>query len=416
MKLDKYSMGIGDRFEHQGKAQLRAIQKFQENGVNVAPVWNKSHREHEIIGTEPPSVEKEAKAAVEALGWDRNYYVDADHIGLDNVDLFIDSSNYFTLDVADMIGEKADQSKIDDFVAKYKKYTDKADLPKALRNESISETDIQEIAKKYLHAIEAAGKIYQHIKAEKGEGNFITEVSMDETENPQTPVEMFFILAAIAEEGIPAQTIAPKFSGEFYKGIDYVGDISAFRKEFKADLEVISYCVETFELPENLKISIHSGSDKFSIYKPIQELLQEKDAGLHIKTAGTTWLEEIHGLILSGDEGLDFAKNIYKQALDRIDELSTPYADVINIDKSELPSKSEIGTVSADEFANMLVNDLDNPKYNIHLRQLLHLSYKLPAENLDNYYELLEKYEETVAKEVTNNIYRHISQIFPGNN
>lgn len=413
MKLDKYSMGIGDRFGHQGKAQLRAIQKFQNEGVHVAPVWNKSHREHEIIGTEPASVKKEAEAAVKALDWKGNYYIDADHIGLDNVDLFLDSSNYFTLDVADMIGTEAEQSEIDSFVNKYKQYANKNDLPDELKSHNISDQDIEEIAGKYLQAVKEAGKIYRHIKSEKGDGNFVTEVSMDETENPQTPVEMFFILAAIAEEGIPAQTIAPKFSGEFYKGIDYVGDVSAFRKEFKADLEVIEYAVAEFDLPENLKISIHSGSDKFSIYKPIKELLQETGAGLHIKTAGTTWLEELHGLILSGKEGLNYARNIYKQALKRIDELSTPYADVINIDNKQLPSAAEIEAASAQEFSDMLVNDVNNPNYNIHLRQLLHLSYKLPAENLSHYYSLLENNEDIVADQVTKNIYRHISQIFP---
>lgn len=413
MQLDKYSMGIGDRFEHQGKAQLQALQKFQNKGVNVAPVWNKSHREHEIIGTHPDSVKNEAEAAVAALDWRNKYYIDADHIGLNNVDLFLDSSNYFTLDVADLIGNRAQQAEIDSFVNKYIKYANKRDLPDELKNHQIARPGIEKIAGKYLQAIKEAGQIYQHIKAEKGEDNFVTEISMDETENPQTPVEMFFILAAIAEEGVPAQTIAPKFSGEFYKGIDYVGDVAAFRREFKVDLEVIAYAVAEFDLPANLKISIHSGSDKFSIYKPIKELLQKTGAGLHIKTAGTTWLEELHGLILSGKESLDYVKGIYKQALERIDELSEPYTDVINIDNDELPTRQDIESASAKEFADMLVNDTENSRYNVNLRQLLHLSYKLPAENLSNYYRLLEKNEEIIAGEVRKNIYRHITQIFP---
>ena len=413
MQLDKYSMGIGDRFEHQGKAQLQALQKFQNKGVNVAPVWNKSHREHEIIGTHPDSVKNEAEAAVATLDWRNKYYIDADHIGLNNVDLFLDSSNYFTLDVADLIGNRAQQAEIDSFVNKYIKYANKRDLPDELKNHQIARPGIEKIAGKYLQAIKEAGQIYQHIKAEKGEDNFVTEISMDETENPQTPVEMFFILAAIAEEGVPAQTIAPKFSGEFYKGIDYVGDVAAFRREFKVDLEVIAYAVAEFDLPANLKISIHSGSDKFSIYKPIKELLQKTGAGLHIKTAGTTWLEELHGLILSGKESLDYVKGIYKQALERIDELSEPYTDVINIDNDELPTRQDIESASAKEFADMLVNDTENSRYNVNLRQLLHLSYKLPAENLSNYYRLLEKNEEIIAGEVRKNIYRHITQIFP---
>lgn len=413
MKIAKYSMGVGDRFEHQGAAQLQAIKKFRKEGVDVAPVWNKSHREHEIIGTKPASVQKEAQAAVEELGWEDNYYIDADHIGLDNVDLFMDSSNFFTLDVADNIGEKADQKTINSFVNKYKKYIDNPSIPEELKQHDITVEEIEKIAGKYLQAVKEAGKIYRHIESKKGKDNFITEVSMDETENPQTPVEMCFILAAIADEGIPIQTIAPKFSGEFYKGIDYVGDVSAFAEEFKADLAVIKYAVEEFGLPDNLKMSIHSGSDKFSIYKPIQETLKENQAGLHIKTAGTTWLEELHGLILAGDDGLDYVKNIYKQALDRIDELSEPYKDVINIDRDNLPTKAETDEFTEQDLAAMLVHNTDNENYNIDLRQLFHLSYKLPAEDLDHYYELLEKYEDVISEQVTKNIYRHISNIFP---
>jgi tagaturonate epimerase len=106
--LEKYSMGIGDRFGRQGKAQLSALQQGWDNGMQVVPVWNKSHREHSIIHTAPGDVRTEADAAVKALAWDRPYHVDADHIGLSNVDLFIDASDFFTLDVADFTGEAAE--------------------------------------------------------------------------------------------------------------------------------------------------------------------------------------------------------------------------------------------------------------------------------------------------------------------
>jgi len=413
MELEKYSIGVGDRFEHQGEAQLQALKKFKDQHIEVVPVWNKSHREHEIIGTKPASVRKEAESAVENLKWQGSYYIDADHIGLDNVDLFMDSSNYFTLDVADMIGEEAEHEEIEGFVDKYKKYATKKELPDELEKMTINEDKIRNIARKYLRAVKEAGQIYRHIESKKGKGDFITEVSMDETENPQTPLEMFFILAAIAEENIPAQTIAPKFSGEFYKGIDYVGDVEAFAREIKADLEVIEYAVNEFGLPDNLKISIHSGSDKFSIYGPIRKMLDETGAGLHIKTAGTTWLEELHGLILAGEEGLEFVKKIYKEALERIDELSAPYKDVINIERSNLPSGNEIDDFSQQKLAGMLVHNTENKLYNVDLRQLLHLSYKLPAENLSNYYSLLEKHEEVIAEQVTKNIYRHLRKVFP---
>jgi hypothetical protein len=95
---------VGDRFAHQAKAQLRACQMAAEAGANVVPVWNKSNREHLIVGSEPSSVRAAADAAVHELGWTRRYHVDADHINLSTVDRFVHASDFYTLDVAAAIG------------------------------------------------------------------------------------------------------------------------------------------------------------------------------------------------------------------------------------------------------------------------------------------------------------------------
>src|SRR5258708_6826014 len=116
MKIEKYSLGMGDRFGKEGVAQLRAVQKAEEGGAVVAPVWNKSFREHSLIGTKPDDVRIEADEAVRALGWKRSYYVDADHIGMKTVDAFLAGSNFFTLDVADFIGRPASDEAIASFV------------------------------------------------------------------------------------------------------------------------------------------------------------------------------------------------------------------------------------------------------------------------------------------------------------
>src|SRR5207248_3658650 len=139
------------------------------------------------------------------------------------------------------------------------------------------------------------------------------------------------ILAAMAGEKIPVQTIAPKFTGRFNKGVDYVGDVGQFEKEFNDDLAVIAFAIKKYDLPKNLKLSVHSGSDKFSIYAPIRRALARFDAGLHLKTAGTTWLEEVIGLAEAGGDGLALAKEIYAEALAHLDELCAPYAAVIDI-------------------------------------------------------------------------------------
>jgi len=241
----------------------------------------------------------------------------------------------------------------------------------------------------------------------------VTEVSMDETDMPQTPVEMLFILAAIADEGIPIQTIAPRFSGRFNKGVDYVGDVASFAKEFERDLAVIAFAVKEFGLPENIKLSIHSGSDKFSIYKPIAAALKKFDAGLHIKTAGTTWLEELIGLAMAGGDGLEIAKEIYAKALPKFDELCGPYATVIDIDKTKLPSADGVAKWDGQKFAAALRHDQSCGQYNPNFRQLLHVGYKIAAQLGTRYTEALQKHETTIAQNVTENIYeRHIKPIF----
>lgn len=404
---------MGDRFAHQGIAQLTAIVKAKEAGVEIAPVWNKSYREHTTVKTNPEDVRVEADAAVSALNWGGPHFVDADHINLSNVDGFISSSDFYTIDVADFIGEAPNSDELDKFVQQQSKYIGSLSIPNIDASFEIDEATIKEIGSKYLYAAQKAAEIYQHIESKKGKGNFVTEVSMDETDTPQTPIELFFILSALSEAGIPAQTIAPKFTGRFNKGVDYVGDLEKFTKEFNDDLAVIAFAIQEFNLPENLKLSVHSGSDKFAIYKPIKEALKKFNAGLHLKTAGTTWLEELIGLALAEGEGLEIAKEVYRTAYGRFDELCKPYATVIDIRKDNLPSPDDVNNWSGQEYAESLRHEQSNSRYNSDFRQLLHVGYKVAAEMGDRYLGALKQYESIVAEQVHANIFeRHVKRIF----
>ena len=238
---------------------------------------------------------------------------------------------------------------------------------------------------------------------------------MDETEGPQTPPELLVILAAIADEGIPIQTIAPKFTGRFNKGVDYVGDVAQFEKEFQADLAVIDFAIRQYGLPPTLKLSIHSGSDKFSIYGPIRRGLEQFGAGLHLKTAGTTWLEELIGLAEGNGDGggLVIAKEIYAGALGQMDELCAPYASVIDIDRRKLPTAETVKGWSSERFASALRHDQQNKAFNPNLRQLLHVGYKVAAKMGRRYLDALEACESSVSRNVTENLYeRHLKPIF----
>lgn len=415
LKLGKYSFGMGDRFAHQAKAQLRACILAAEKGAQIVPVWNKSNREHATIGSEPDSVRAAAEGAVRELGWDKPWHVDADHINLSTVDRFIASSDFYTIDVAASIGKPADAAAIQAFVEKHPELIGAVAIPGIDSPFQIIREEVERIAGKYLLAVRDAQAIYRHIAERKGEGSFITEVSMDETDSPQTPPELLVILAALSGAGIPLQTIAPKFTGRFNKGIDYAGDIGQFEKEFNADLAVIAFAIQRYGLPDNLKLSVHSGSDKFSIYEPIRRALARSGAGLHIKTAGTTWLEEVIGLAEAGGEGLALARAIYAEALEHVEELCAPYAAVIDIDRAQLPSAETVRGWTSEQFTGALRHDPANPAFNPHLRQLLHVGYKIAAKKGARYLDALKKFEPFVSRNVTVNLYeRHLKPLFAG--
>ena len=236
---------------------------------------------------------------------------------------------------------------------------------------------------------------------------------MDETDTPQTPPELLVILAAVADERIPIQTIAPKFTGRFNKGVDYVGDVVQFEKEFSEDLAVIAFAIRQYGLPSNLKLSVHSGSDKFSIYAPIRRALRKFGAGVHVKTAGTTWLEELIGLAEAGGEGLDLAKQVYAKAFENRDALCEPYATVIDIDYAKLPDPATVNGWSSEQYTSALRHDQSNPGFNPDLRQLLHVGFKVAAKMGDKYLKMLDTCEASISRNVTENLFeRHIKPLF----
>lgn len=412
-QIPTLSLGMGDRFGHEGSAQLSAVQAAVEAGVPLCPVWNKSNREHMITGTKPSSLREEADAAVYAAGWSAPYFVDADHINLTTVDGFLEASDFFTLDVADYSGRPASEESTAAFISKHGELVGRHSLPLLDYPIEITHADLCRTANKFLWAMQEAGRIYRHIVAKRSNDQVVIEVSVDETDTPQTPGELLIILAMIADEGIPVQTIAPKFTGRFNKGVDYVGDLLAFEREFDADLAVIAQAVRVFGLPANLKISVHSGSDKFSLYPIIRRLIAKHGAGLHLKTAGTTWLEEVAGLAEAGGAGLEMAKEIYAKALPRAEALIQPYGPVVDIDIARLPSIEEVGAWSSARFLAALDHNQACTDYDQQFRQFIHVSFKVAAELGERYHEALRANREVVARRVRHNLLeKHIRALF----
>jgi tagaturonate epimerase len=413
--LGRFSIGVGDRFAHQASAQLRACIRAADAGVQVTPVWNKSNREHTIIGSEPAQTRAAADAAVQQLKWQHPYFCDADHINLSTVDRFLEPCDFFTIDVADQIGVAAGQTDLDRFVRSHAGLLGAIHLPGLSEPILVKREDLESVGRKYLAAVLRAAENYRYIERAKGKGTFLTEVSMDETDAPQKPVELLLILAALADAGVPLATIAPKFTGRFNKGVDYVGDPRVFARELEQDMAVIRYAIDAFGLPAELKLSLHSGSDKFSIYGAVHEAMTKLGTGLHLKTAGTTWLEEVIGLAESGGDALALVKEIYTEAYAHRDELCAPYAAVIDIELASLPTRAEAEHWTAEQWVGALRHDPESPEYNRNLRQLVHVAFKIAAKMGPRYIAMLEQHEDCVAENVTRNLFdRHIGPVFLG--
>jgi hypothetical protein len=411
MMLSKYSLGIGDRFGREGIPQLAAFQAARDAGVEITPVWNKSYREHSIIGSRPGDTRCAAANAVAAAQWGAPYFVDADHIGLKTTGEFIEACDFFTLDVAEALSQRADADEVEAFVRRHPEVP----LPHGRVSEGLSRESeglTRETVARMLPAAREAGRIYRFIREHKT-GEFVTEVSMDETTTPHSPFDLLVFLAALADEQVPVNTVAPRFCGEFHKGVDYEGDVEQFEREFAGHVEVIARAIRNYELPHDLKLSVHSGSDKFSIYGPIRRVLNSTGAGLHLKTAGTTWLEELIGLAEAGGTGLDLAKEVYAQAYARRGELQAPYAAVIRIRDDRLPCPDAVRRWSAEQFTGALRHVKTNPAFNPDFRQLLHIAFRIAAEMGQRYLSLIEAHADPIGRNVTQNLLdRHIRPLF----
>jgi len=158
---------------------------------------------------------------------------------------------------------------------------------------------------------------------------------------------------------------------------------------------------------------VHSGSDKFSLYPVINRLIKKHGAGLHVKTAGTTWLEEVIGLAEAGGEGLEIAKEIYAGAYPKAVDLIAPYAPVVDIDIAKLPSHEEVAGWSSGKFVSVLRHDQSCAAYDAQFRQFIHVGFKIAAQLGDRYTDALKKHRAIIARNVTHNLLdRHILPIF----
>jgi len=314
------SFGLGDRLGTAGPAHLRAM---VGSGFEVV-LAQQSIRELERTERTPGEVMNAATWAVFQEGWRTGFGADADHLKTPaDVELMAAAGfTMFTIDPGDHVVDVADEMSDAELRAAA------ADLPWVELEESLDgvlarfadqrieigsglvlEPTTEEVLRglvKYGAALTHVAAMYRHIVEVMGARPFEIEVSVDETASVTSPFEHWLVASELKRLGVEWVGLAPRFVGDFEKGIDYRGDLEVFRREYLKHLAI----AETFG---PYKISIHSGSDKFGVYRTIGEI---GAGGVHVKTAGTSYLEALRA-VAHCDPGLfreilDFARSLYE--------------------------------------------------------------------------------------------------------
>lgn len=396
---NKTCFGLGDRLGNATPGHIRAAKKFV-----VVPIFaQQSVREMSRTGRTPQQVMDDATWGVFQEHYTGIFGADADHLKTEDDIRKTHEAGFtmFTIDPSDYINDKADGLSPGElekaFNGLFDSNSEKQDLTDMyLRRKlplqiSFSEEEIKREAIKYLPAVRRVIEMYQYLSKLRGKEKFDFEVSIDETDLPTSPRDHLFVIIQLVEHGVKITGLAPRFPGEFQKAIDYIGDIDKFTEELKQHVVIARQF-------GNYKISIHSGSDKFSIFPAVAKIT----GGLfHEKTAGTSYLEAIR--VIARKAPLLYRK-IHEFALTRFEKDRASYHVTTNLEA--IPDVAKL----ADAKLETLLDD-DNS------RQIIHITYgsvlQAKDENdrflfRDKIMEILEENEEEYFKCLEKHISRHM--------
>jgi len=284
------SFGFGDRLGLATPGHIAAVK-----GTKFAPIFaQQSVRENTRTGRTPQQVMNDARRAVEAAGWEAPWGADADHLKtVDDLPPFVKAGyTFYTVDPGEHVDNAADRDRLSVLQEKVKGFN-WDELPSIYlenpveRGFGVFEHDsLLRAVVKYGKAIRHATGMYQHLAQFMDRFDF--EVSVDETDSPTTALEHYFIANELSRAGVRFTSLAPRFIGRFEKGVDYIGDLAAL------DVELARHAAVTAHFG-TYKLSLHSGSDKFSVYPLMVKHWGER---LHVKTAGTSYLEALRSLAM----------------------------------------------------------------------------------------------------------------------
>jgi len=377
--LQKFtSFGFGDRLGLAAPGQIELIRN-----MDIFPVFaQQSIRELTLTKRTYNDVLDAATFAVFREGYKKGYGADGDHLktAKDIQDALSLGFTMITLDCSDHIKKNSGAN-----TDIQQKYTDKY-LNVEFDIEGIplvfTKEELAACISIYSDAISFAAEIYREFFAH-GKYNADLEISIDETETSTTPLQHYFVARELLDSDVVFATIAPRFCGEFQKGIDYIGDIAQFEKEINIHAAIARSL--------GYKLSIHSGSDKFSVFPIIKKACR---GNFHLKTAGTNWLEAMR---VAAEKDPALYREMHKYALTVFDEAKKYYH--VTADISKIPNVNEIKDA---DLSGLFDNNND-------LRQLIHITYGFILDTFkDRLYKLLYKYEDDYRSAIIKHIGKHL--------
>lgn len=398
LKKDR-TVGVGDRLGIASYGHIKVFEKY-----DAYPVFaQQSIRELNLTERSYDDVLDCVSFAVFREDFTRPFGADGDHLKTFSEIEYALSSGYtmITLDCSEHIKNTSSLSE-EELSALYavpkeveKRYLDKSFTVGNLEI-SYAKADLARISATYDKAIEYAASVYRrYFDGKTNPPDF--ELSIDETSTPTTPAEHFYIADRLWNEGVVPATIAPRFCGEFQKGIDYIGDAARFEKELQQHAAIAEHF--------GYKLSIHSGSDKFSVFPYIGKHLHGR---FHLKTAGTNWLE---AMATVAEKNPQLYREVHQYALDYAFEEARKYY-CVTTDLNNIPPLETL----ADEQLPTLFSNND-------ARQLIHITYGLilTARNDDGsfrfkerLYEVWKKFDSEYTRRLEKHIGRHLETIYSG--
>jgi hypothetical protein len=296
------SAGFGDRL---GLATPGHVRALRAAGGGIAPIFaQQSIREMERTGRSPREVLDDATWGVFVEGWRDGFGADADHLKTaEDVEACVAAGyTFFTFDPGEYVDDRAEAADASALRAALEDLTwaDLEDRPEDLKRRyldrpfhaeghevSFDDLSLARAAVKYGGAVAHVARLYRHLEAMMGDREFEVEISVDETASPTTHAQHVYIASELRRLGVRWVSLAPRYVGRFEKGVDYIGDVAGF----EADIEVHAAIARAVSPERPYKLSLHSGSDKFSIYPAF---VRQTRGLAHLKTAGTSYLEALH--------------------------------------------------------------------------------------------------------------------------